>query len=515
MAFDSGGFGKKSCTGVILANNLARHHPRGQCQVTCDWTHTMDHLGYKYGVLCGVLWRCIDQRWRKSCWPLIFVCHKEEVAVKYDSICKVIKSQCEALQMPFPRQVHLDWWGGAANHGSAAVFLRAFPTIRVARGVEHMRRALQRQSRKRPLKTSHDPEEGPPPPRLKNREIGVVLAILYTIMFMPTQTFLDVALQNLRARMEEFWDEKDFSDYFFTHYCLQDTAGRYNAPWFAGLGGKLAAGHGPSQQPAEQQNRKLKQDLQRSGENLATHSAVVSGLQKVIRLWIKMPLKGSKSKKPLTLMAERSNLCTAYPTSPCAWMLRNKKGMTLRRPGGRKFLYPTIPIILRRARIKNVGTVRRCSEKSDSGQVDRVILCMATGKPERVPKETCDAMIVQLKTHSTDILQGLLQHNGVFSRDHKFHLDRYRALWEKFCLQVWVRGQGRVRCSCWCFCWRGSCPHAWAAEEFLRTNRWSQQPLPKASEVRDISDGETSLTAHQKPKRRKSTRSNAPAPQPA
>ena len=173
------------------------------------------------------------------------------------------------------------------------------------------------------------------PPRHPDYEPG--LHKFSCRLFLSTSAYFDVALRHLKIRMEDTRQDTEFCAYFFNTYVLEHN-GKYSAPWYCGLGGPPKEGHSPSQQPAEQFNRKLKHDLAKSGQNLGTHSGVVSALQQVLKMWSAEPLAGERSKKPVTLMAAKGDVSTLSPLRPQAWMLK-KKGQRLRRPGGRMFLF--------------------------------------------------------------------------------------------------------------------------------------------------------------------------------
>lgn len=159
-------------------------------------------------------------------------------------------------------------------------------------------------------------------------------------------------------------------------------------------------------------------------------------------------------------------------------------------------------IIVKKARVRRLQTVKKVEEKDDAGRVTRRYLCMGMQKPVQVPEGTLKKMLLIVQAHDVKTCQQKLIAQGIITPESQFKLGEYRKLFEKFCLLLHLPQQsGRLFCSCPLFQWTGHCFHVYAASEILGCKKYSLLPLPRAAEVRSESE-EDSLEPQKKPKRR-------------
>ncbi|CAJ1376638.1 unnamed protein product [Effrenium voratum] len=216
-------------------------------------------------------------------------------------------------------------------------------------------------------------------------------------------------------------------------------------------------------------------------------------------MWAASPLEGERTCKPGTLLAPPGCLATPAPTSPDDWML-GKRSKVVRR---RRFTYAPIGIIVKKARVRRLQTVKKAEEKDDAGRVTRRYLCMGMQKPVQVPEGTLKKMLLIVQAHDVKTCQQKLIAQGIITPESQFKLGEYRKLFEKSCLLLHLPQQsGRLFCSCPLFQWTGHCCHMYAASKILGCKKYSLLPLPRAAEVRSETE-EDSLEPQKKPKRRR------------
>jgi len=208
------------------------------------------------------VFRKLQGRWRKSCWPLAIFCRRSEDGGIYVKAFRACREALEAWGLNcVPKQMHLDWFSG-----SKTACLARWPHIKVRRGIEHLRRNLRSnhsagQSRARNQQDAAEPaakaraaqpvakaraaqsaakaraarvREAPPKPHLKSgRSIYAVLNVVAEIMFAPTRSYVHIALEAFVKTMREVWMEAEFADYFVQTYCVRSAvdAGKYGAAW--------------------------------------------------------------------------------------------------------------------------------------------------------------------------------------------------------------------------------------------------------------------------------------------
>ena len=111
-------------------------------------------------------------------------------------------------------------------------------------------------------------------------------------------------------------------------------------------------------------------------------------------------------------------------------------------------------------------------------QDGRKYFVMATYRPKAVPEGLLQRFIRTVKTKNVERLRTVLMDAGVVTEvantlaPHHFHVDKYRAIFEDWCVE-WVQpGECRASCSCWVHAWKGHCSHAYTIEEYLPLQAW-------------------------------------------
>ena len=160
-------------------------------------------------------------------------------------------------------------------------------------------------------------------PKLKTRSINIVKA--YETAFLPTKAMFSVFWNVVGERIKVHWQDGDWWQYFASTYLAQTPVDAASfgvemlttARWWRGAGLGFGVGHGPTMQPREQFNRKLKRDVASLTDDLSTHSAVIRSLKEAAMAWSQSPAQ------PLVnaLLATRGDLLPERPNSPDAWML--------------------------------------------------------------------------------------------------------------------------------------------------------------------------------------------------
>ena len=91
-------------------------------------------------------------------------------------------------------------------------------------------------------------------------------------------------------------------------------------------------------------------------------------------------------------------------------------------------------IIVKKARVRRLQTVKKVEEKDDAGRVTRRYLCMGMQKPVQVPEGTLKKMLLIVQAHDVKTCQQKLIAQGIITPESQFKLGEYRKLFEKFCL---------------------------------------------------------------------------------
>ena len=290
--------------------------------------------------------------------------------------------------------------------------------------------------------------------------------MIRTLALLATPELFRLACSLWLQRVRDVWQESRWAQYFTQEYLQTEVTAngehRYRATWSMTLGGP-AKGHPPTQQCAEGANAKLKRDVKGAAGTLCTHAAVVESLKTASVLW-RSPLQPRAGLKPLTLMAADSELATAFPRRPDAWML-GKHGVRLRMPFGKLCLFAPIPALLKRFRMKRTPYLQEDRTGSTRWA------CCAVSKPESVPACMLSQIRSLLRERSCEVLSQKLQTLGIVTAQeagHYFDREKCDALFNRFCLQ-WVLDSDpageMMLCSCWAHRWHGHCVHVYAVAE--------------------------------------------------
>ena len=178
------------------------------------------------------MFRKLQGRWRKSCWPLAVFCRRNEDGEIYSKAFRACREALQAWGLPCaPKQMHLDWFPG-----SKSACLAHWPGTKIKRGIEHLRRNLRTNHNSGPsrAKAQQDAAARPkqaakakakacaararealPKPHLKSgRSIYAVLNVVAEIMFAPTRSYAHIVLEAFVRTMTEVWMEVEFAKYF-------------------------------------------------------------------------------------------------------------------------------------------------------------------------------------------------------------------------------------------------------------------------------------------------------------
>ena len=91
---------------------------------------------------------------------------------------------------------------------------------------------------------------------------------------------------------------------------------------------------------------KFKRDVKRGQKQLATHQAVVEGIQQAVTKWVEpLTLADEQTDCPITLMGRPGGISCEAPLSPDAWMMDD--GRKIRRPFSAQLVsFPSIQAVL-------------------------------------------------------------------------------------------------------------------------------------------------------------------------
>ena len=175
-------------------------------------------------------------------------------------------------------------------------------------------------------------------------------------------------------------------------------------------------------------------------------------LEKCLTMWL-APARDTEE-KAYTLM---SDTASSKPDSPDGWMLTDCMH-SVAEPGLGATALPSIPLILK---AENRCRIMR---KTRSGKA----YFMRFGRPEPISSETVENMHKQLREKNVDRLAGILRQRHVLIQSEtegegeKVDIDKLRFYWCDHVAVFFRPDQASARCTCWHFCRRGHCPHAWA-----------------------------------------------------
>ena len=166
------------------------------------------------------------------------------------------------------------------------------------------------------------------------------------------------------------------------------------------------------------------------------------------------------------------------PDGPCDWMYC--EGRKVRRPFGKDVKSSPKKSFeeLNKGDFKYFGSVCFCfcfvssSHPSMPSLVD-VFLHLHT-RPKIVVPGTCENMAKQLRKTNAVELKELLLSDGILESDGdgvRFVRKRWEETWGSYCL-CWYNKDQPVRCTCWSWAWRSTCPHMYAAQEYWKIREW-------------------------------------------
>ena len=318
-----------------------------------------------------------------------------------------------------------------------------------------------------------------------------LLKVISTILFMPTKLMLHVALEAVRTRGEFVWGEARFVQYFFREYVCTEASededaveGKiWTARWWTGVRSRLSCGHPASQQPAEQWNRKCKEDM-KSVMKLRSHTDVAKALLAATGAWQQDVCKEEavKSEKLVSLLAPPEFLHAVQPDQPDSWML-GEKPHYVKKPFTRfNYGFLTISGMLRRFEPR-LGCLQ-CKVGTRFTYYG-----IPVSKPVKLPRQTFERMVRCLKAATIRgvrdcmLLDGVLEKAEHVGAPYRFNRDKFHELWTNYCLLQVERndedGQDSVNfCSCWLYRWRGHCAHLWALMEYLGLRKFTSDPIP-------------------------------------
>lgn len=305
------------------------------------------------------VYRKLQQRWRRSTWPLCLICGPRERKELYQNGFVALRDEMVRRNIVQPSQINIDWFSGSKSAAEQAWGQRAFF---FKRGNEHLRRnpktnqsagarSVQRRAKAkakakaRPGRRPSMPQEddGKRAPHMAGGRLWAFLGLHARLIFAPSESFFHVCMEAVLNRVRTQWNEPAWCTYFETWYMSQkdvddkvSTEGKiHTAHWWSGVGSSSQYQPLPpaSQQPPEQMNSKFKRDIRRLGP-LRTHQDVLSSLINCLKMWT-APLSATdaQSESPLTLMGtgRDDDLRFSYPLSPDGWM-KSGEGCSIRVP---------------------------------------------------------------------------------------------------------------------------------------------------------------------------------------
>ena len=313
-------------------------------------------------------------------------------------------------------------------------------------------------------------------------------------MFCPTPTMFSTVMKSVLKRLGEHHREDRWVDYFQRMYL--DTRGEsIKAVWWCGFASTFRPGCPPSQQLPEQFNKKVKRDI--ASLSLRTHQEVHTALEKLVDVW-SAPMKPGEetlSGPKFVLSAPVSCASTERPVAPDAWMLQPGSAV-LKQPGGYQHRMPSIVTLMKYMQKTDCRGICPYYQKIEDRD-GRVFFFMAQKKPKVLPANFGTKFRSYLQATEEQEVIRLLAADGVLERtedpnaEWRFKLKKYAELFSEHCVVLVQPGHVHARCSCWCFCWRGSCSHQYCVEEFLQLQRHVPCILPRhAEEVEEPSDSE-------------------------
>lgn len=248
-----------------------------------------------------------------------------------------------------------------------------------------------------------------PVPHLKRRPLNVFLAFWYESLFLFSKMAFHLFWSTMLARIQHGWDEPVWAEYFSREYLhCRKFQGRdfWTASWHTAA---LVPGHPASQQPAEQAWRSLKRGL--ASQKTRTHVDLADSVGRVMKRWTAAVAAnaGADGKGTLSFMPD-GEWSVRYPTSPCRWMVE-EAGRTVRKPGGLQIWIPSIVQIVAKSRLQGGISVQRARAQHGT------YLCMAMGKPLRLPPGLLDRLLRHLRAGTEEQLRQLWQEEGILERD--------------------------------------------------------------------------------------------------
>lgn len=293
-------------------------------------------------MITASVYRCLDERWRRSALPLAVARHPTERPEVYKHALSAVATELQRRQLPPPSQIHSDWAPGLASAIREAAGQNVLHSPLHVPDMEHMIANITTKKKTTALDGSEIRV-----PRMKSRDVKVVPPYLHTMALLPTSGLFLVALRTFLTRIKDGWEEPAFHDYIINQYLYRASlrpavvgeSEAWAAKWWHGASGPVAAGFPPSQQTVEQSHRHFKRCITDAPGR--TVIDVLESLKEVVALWTSTRSSEAKSYTLLTPTG-----CTAVvPTRPDGWMLRGLPLHRLRAPGGVRLL-PTIKRIL-------------------------------------------------------------------------------------------------------------------------------------------------------------------------
>ena len=333
LAFVSVSLGPSMCSWIAFAVPFLEFLQAEQpSEVVCvsDFTFGIEWMKYCWGMICCQFHRKLGGRWRRSVFPLAYLCHPREDKTIYKNAFRGLSNELRTRNLPGITRLHSDW-----KPEIPSAFAEGAPRGYLVQGMEHMVRNLRKRKNANKL-------EG-------KRDIGYIISLLYVLSYLPFHMMLDLALSTFLDRCRFVYNVGAWVDYFEEQYvAVKD--GVYHANWHVGAFRRnFARGHPASQQSIEAMNRKWKDDV--LGANTARDETMLSvcmKLEQCTRQWCSSsPVDEEKPYGLLTTSAD--NRSFSGPTSPCEWMVHSN-GATLKRPGGKAIYVASISNILARYR---------------------------------------------------------------------------------------------------------------------------------------------------------------------
>ena len=60
--------------------------------LAADFTHSLELMSFRWGVVSLILYRCLGGSWRRTPWPLAFVCYAVEASAGYLKVFQAVQS---------------------------------------------------------------------------------------------------------------------------------------------------------------------------------------------------------------------------------------------------------------------------------------------------------------------------------------------------------------------------------------------------------------------------------------